>query len=302
MMAQTKTVLVATVGIALLAGVGLVAGGQMSTGDYSFEADLPLVIGNAGDTFQYDGEGVRALEGSASFQGNTERNTGRLVAVVTTEDSGPIVVSEGRSLEGAIRIVMEQFVGPYDYRSGGLAEAVLMHGDTGLMSAVMPELYAHLVGWGLLDVYEDGVLVYEDLSAHFMVTERIRRGESEGYQIRRDGDGAIYRPALIDKTGFAFSSQRELHLWAGSPVSGGPFVHLNFLLTEEVVGFGGEAPPPGQPPDDSSDGGSSGGPKGNNGIGNGEDGQPPGNPPINDDEDSVSDGNASGGKGKGKNK
>ena len=317
-------------GIALVLSLGLVAGGQLSTRYHSFDAQLPLIIGDVVDPFRYAGEEVRALAGSASFNGDPVSNTGLLLAVVrTTEESGPIVVSESMALQGVIRIEMEQFLGTESYMSGGLAEDLSAHGDTGVMSNLMPELRAELAGWGLLDVYVNGVLVFDDLPGHFMVTEQVRRRENREYVVLRESDDQIYSLELDDKTGFVYSSQRELHLWAGSSIAGIPFsfaedvaFHLNFLLADEIVAGGGgttsgaeeeesspkepedsvneepedpekEKPERPEKPDDA-------GPKGNNGIGNGVDDQPPGAPPINDDEEAVNDGNASGGKGKGK--
>jgi len=308
----------ATAGFVVVLMLGLVAVGQPSTGDYSFEAELPLVIGDVNDPFRYSGEQVRELRGSATFAGDTMGNEGVLLAVVsTTAESGPIVVSESLSLQGVIRIVMNEFLGTESFMSGGLAESLLMHGDSGVMASVMPELFAEVAGWGLLDVYVNGALVFDDLPGHFMVTERVRRDAFDGYAITRRSDGTIYSPELEDKTGFVYSTERELHLWAASTVPGIPVsygedvkFHLNFLLKETPAGGGGAiAPDPEEPedprepqdPKDPKEPPENAGPKGNNGIGNGEDDQPPGDPQINDDEDSVTDGNASGGKGKGKN-
>lgn len=318
MRANMRSEVAAVAGLASVLVLGLVAFGQVSTGNYSFEAGLPLVIGDVVDPFQYDGEAVRELLGEAFVDVDPRSNLGLLRAEVrTTDASGPIVVAEGTSLEGLIRIEMERFLGSESYMSGGIAEQLFVHGDTGVMAATMPELYAELVGWGLLDIYVDEELVYDDLPAHFMVTQRVRRPESEGYTIARGSDGQIYSPELLDKSGFMYSTDRELHLWASSSIPGLPssideavFLHLNFLLRDEeaaIAGGGGtsseeeeeevtdkETPDKPEKPEKPD----AAGPKGNNGIGNGEDDQPPGDPKINDDAESVADGNASGGKGK----
>jgi hypothetical protein len=141
--------LAAAAGVALVLAWGLVAAGQSDAGDYSFEAGLLLVIGDVPDPFRYDGEKVRELEGSASLKVDPLTNTGLLVDIISTaEESGPIVVSEKRSLEGVIRVVMDRFRGSELCMSGGITEQLLLHGDTGVMSAAMPEMFAHLVGWG----------------------------------------------------------------------------------------------------------------------------------------------------------
>ena len=292
------------VGAALLVLI-LFGTASSAAAQYAFDAQTPLVIGDQADPFRYDGTNVRPIDGIGAVDVDAVSNTGKLrVDVYTSEESGPLTVGDGIELEGWIRIVMDRFEGPMPFMSGGIAEAALVHGDTGLMSELMPEIYSDVLGWGWIDIYVDGQLVYEDLAGHFMVTERVRRGEEMAYQIYRESDGVIYSPALEDKTGFAFSEEREIHLWMGREVGGlvstvaeDLFLHLNLVISPESISFGSQAPPP--DPEDPEDpggggGGSNGGPKGNNGIGNGLDPQPPGDPKENDTED--------GGNGKGKKK
>lgn len=280
--------------------VGLMGSAQGRTGTmFEYQAGFPLVIGDHSDAFRYDGEEVRALRGSASIAVDALLDEGLVLAeVVTTEESGPIVISEQTSLEGEIRVVMERFLATESSVSGGVAAGLQVHGDTGIMTAVMPQMFGSLLGWGLLDIYVNGELLYEDVAGHFMVTERVRRSEEEGYEILRASDGAIYSPALEDKTGFEFGQDLELHLWAattiGSIESGLEeeiFLHLNFLIEQIQEVALAEAIEPDEPEGE----GPSDKEKGNNGLGNGVDPQPPGNPKPNDDEDSVA-------NGKGKNK
>jgi len=150
---KTRANVAAVAGLTFALAFGLVAVGQPSTGDYSFEAELPLVIGDVNDPFRYAGDEVRELRGSATFEGDAFRDEGLLLAVVsTTEESGPIVVGDSMEIQGVIRIVMEEFLGTESFMSGGLAEDLLVHGDTGVMSNVMPEFLTEIAGWGLLDV------------------------------------------------------------------------------------------------------------------------------------------------------
>ena len=289
--------------------MGLVAAGQ-SLGSGSYDAHGPLIIGDVYDPFRYDGVGVRPLSGSATLLVDASVEAGILTAELeTTEASGPLLIGEGIELEGGIRLVMERFFGPEEYMQGGIAESLLIHGDTGLMSATMPEMLAELAGWGYVDIYVDGELRYESLLGHFMITERVRRDASYGYQIFRESDGMVYSTELKDKAGFVYSEEKELHLWVANSLPGFPsasseelFLHLDMLITQPVE-FGSQAPPPGEPDPEEPEGPDPETPdepekpdkqKGNNGIGNGLDPQPPGNPPVNDDEDSVQ------GKGNGK--
>jgi hypothetical protein len=285
--------LILTTGLMVL-GLSLAVAAQLgSNGVWSLAADEPLIIGDYADAFQYDGGEVRVLDGSAELDVDVLADDGLLtVDLETTEESGALQVGDEIFLEGAIRLVMDEFEGEEPFHSGGIAESLRVHGDTGRMSSVMPEMFAHVLGWGLIDIYVDGELVFENLDGHFMLSESVRRSETDGYQVLRASDKAIYDPSLEDKTGFAYSQELELHVWASSSseslgVAEGEeiFLHLNLAVdgTLEVVDITSE-PPPEEPEDPEEP--NNGGPKGNNGIGNGIDPQPPGNPPVNDGEDS----------------
>jgi len=258
----------------------------------SLEAGQPLVIGSFEDSLQYAGEQVRPLEGGASVQVDALRDEGAvIIELKTTELSGPLHVAEDLFLEGDIRLVMDTFVGSQPFMAGGIAQELRVHGDTGRMSALLPELFAHLVGWGDLDVYVDGQLLYEGLDAHFMITDSVRRGLEGAYQIIRSRDETVYDPSLPDKTGFVYSQDLELHLWVAPPGAAivdlgvpGFFLSLNlYVQAPPLEGVTASTPPMLEPPEEEPE---EQGEKGNNGIGNGTDPQPPGNPPINDGEDS----------------
>jgi hypothetical protein len=262
-------------------------------GVWSFAASAPLIIGSYEEPFRYDGFDVRPLEGEARVDVSALADQGSLIVdVATTEESGPIVVSPQSRLTGSIRLVMEEFAGTEPFKGGGIVEALRLHGDTGRMSAAMPELLAHLAGWGRIDLYLNGELRYEALDAHFMVTESVRRGEEEGYAVLRASDDTIYEPSLDDKTGFVYSQDLELHIWArSSSESRGlapdedVFLHLNLRVDGSPSTENTSAVSIPEEPEE-PEGPSGGGSKGNNGLGNGVDPQPPGNPPINDGEGS----------------
>ena len=284
------------VGAAMVFAMGATSVAQLGdSGVWSLSASAPLIIGSYEDPFRYDGNNVRPLEGGARVDVDSLKDQGTVrIEVNTTEGSGPIRLSAETSLSGSILLVMQEFTGSEPFQAGGIAEALRLHGNTGKMSAAMPELLAHLAGWGQLDIYVDGELRYEDLPAHFMLTESVRRGPEGDFAVFRASDATIYDPSLEDKTGFVYSQELELHIWASSssdsigvPPGEELFLHLNLAVDEALpagqtpgVGRPEEPQNPGAPEEPEDDGGS----KGNNGIGNGIDPQPPGNPPINDGE------------------
>ena len=265
----------------------------------------PLVIGGYGDNYQYDGEQVRPIDGWASIDVDSARDEGRVIAeIVTDAESGPLHFGREIFLEGRIRLVMERFVESEPFMEGGLAEDLLLHGDSGRMPPVLPALYGELAGWGNVEVYVDGELRFEGLEGHFMLTDRVRRGPELDYAIVRTSDGVIYNPAIENKFGFTYAADEELHLWVASPESDPSnypqralFLHLNFakivstastangIAIRELSSTPLNAPPArDRKPDPPIQ--VDRGPKGNNGVGNGEDPQPPGNPPVNDGEGS----------------
>ena len=277
-----------------LAAVSPVAFTQFGgLGEVNFLAQSPLIIGDYLDPYQYDGEGVRPLEGTARGRLYPALDAGDLVVrLTTTETSGPVVIAQGVELIGEITIVFDEFSGPEPFMSGGIAETLDMHGDTGLMSAAMPELLVGTAGWGFADVYLNGELLYENLAAHFMLGDRVRRGADFGYSLLRESDDMIYSPGLENKTGFVFSDQKELHLFLSRSADGIESLvpqdfalHVVLLVTAPAGEDGSSSTTTSEDPGGGGGGSNNGGPKGNNGIGNGIDDQPPGNPPVNDDGD-----------------
>lgn len=275
---------------------------------YVFGAETPTVIGDYADPYRYDGEGVQPLDGGGRLEFDPLRDRGSLtVEVQTTEESGPIQIAEGVALAGELRLVMEEFFATDAFMQGGIAANLAAHGDTGVMTAAMPELALDYAGWGWIDVYMDGQLVYDNLVGHFMLGDRVRRSAGEGYTIFRGSDETIYSPSLDEKAGFIYSNEKELHLFVARSMAGiesgvamDVTMHFNLLVTEDPEPGGGGGPgqdAAGGPetPANPDTGGGDDEEKGNNGIGNGVDPQPPGNPPVND---GGEDGKPGGGKGK----
>jgi len=283
------------VGVLLAVSGAAFGQGILGAGTQLLDVYQPLIIGDYVDPFRYSGEGVRPLDGAGVLDVDPLSNEGLLkVELKTTAASGPVVIGDGIELLGTVTLVMDEFLGIEPYMQGGIAQYLLMHGDTGLMSSVFPELLVELVGWGKADLYLNGELFYAGLVSHFMLADRIRRGPEfeEPYAIWRASDSAIYSPRLESKAGFAFSNEKALYLFVANSLAGIESgigedleLHVDLLVRQEPLALaaGGGGSTPEDPVDDPDNpDGSDGKQKGNNGIGNGDDPQPPGNPPIND--------------------
>jgi hypothetical protein len=221
---------------ALAAGIFFLAGfDDPRGGDWSLMAQNALIIGGYGDNFAYSGENVRPLMGTAVLRTDSALDAGELVATLrTTPESGPIRIGKDVYLEGEIRLVMRTFIEEAPFMDGGITEFLWIHGDTGQGPPVMPRQFAFLAGWGTLDIYLNGELLYKDLDGHFMYTEQARRGPEAGYAVARE-DGTIYNPMLPDKTRFTDPTNGELHIVAHSTVTDPDnfpphslWIHLNF--------------------------------------------------------------------------
>ena len=226
------------VGIGVIATIALIS--VLGVRDYNdsnwaLRAQNALVIGGYSDNFDYSGESVRPIIGTATVDVDSAANWGTVIANVrTTSESGPIRFSKDESISGDITIVMSNFSEEAPYMEGGIAEYLWLHGDTGQGTPVMPRQFTFLAGWGSVDIYVNGELLYPGLEGHFMYTEQARRGAEEGYRVMRS-DGTLYSPTLLDKTRFTNSSGGELHVIVYSPASedGNPsqqaqWLHLNF--------------------------------------------------------------------------
>ncbi|RLC27559.1 MAG: hypothetical protein DRH37_10605 [Deltaproteobacteria bacterium] len=221
--------------IATIALISVIGAQDYSTRDWNLKAQNALVIGGYSDNFNYSGENVRPLIGTATVDVDSAANWGTVMANVrTTAESGPIRFSKDVSLTGDITVVMRDFNEEAPYMKGGIAEFLWLHGDTGQGTPVMPRQFTFLAGWGRVDVYVNGELRYPGLEGHFMYTEQARRGAEDGYKVMRS-DGTLYSPRLADKTRFTNSSDGELHIVVHSPTPDegnfpqqSQWMHLNF--------------------------------------------------------------------------
>lgn len=177
------------------------------------DATEGLRIGGYGHNFAWDGSNVVPVGGDLKVRVNVNNDVGSVIAKIY----GTVNPEAGMWYTGEIVIVINYFEEGPSWQEGGIAEDLLLHGDTGRGPPVMPKIRTYLGGWGIADVYVNGVLVYEDMDAHVMYTERARRDD---YTIRKN-DGTIYNPMMYagDYPDFVVQNEREIHLVAHSTIS-----------------------------------------------------------------------------------
>jgi hypothetical protein len=143
-------------------------------------------LGDTGDSFRYNGNGINVGSGSALVKVNDDSNTGFVTGTVVTD-------------LGVLTVVVREFEGTAPFQNGGVARNLYLHGGTGNGPPVLPKVFTYVAGWGKADVYLDGEILYEDYDAHFMVTEGVRdedtnRVDYRGPKMVKSYPGSIVNP------------------------------------------------------------------------------------------------------------
>ena len=196
-----------------------------------------------------DGSAYTTIKAPSMFSNNIKMTTGAFkmsVVDATAKDSmnSKDEVAMDASFVGPngkdFRVTMNKVipVGPDHPFFGGVGTNVLMHGGTGIGTALVAQEFSYFTAWGMGDIYIDGELVDSNRVVHVMVSERTR-------------DAAF-------KAGFGVAQpdQLEIHLAmpplkgsptgpVSSPVPTGvqlpngaeqPFIHVNFYGNASLVG------------------------------------------------------------------
>lgn len=219
------------------------AASEADAARWTIEATEARIIGGYGDNFDYAGENVRPLDGSATMTVDAEAGTAQLeVNISTTEASGPIRFSANRSFEGDIRIMQRLNTSRMD--RARIATDVFLHGDTGNEAPVMPKIYNYFATWGPAKIWVNGEEVVPMIGSHTMFSEQAR--DAAGKIV--DGEGQVYSPMLDDKSGFTDPEETEFHFVAHTtePDSDNfpphtAWIHLHFSDVD-VVEAGGSVP------------------------------------------------------------
>ncbi|MFW6088225.1 MAG: hypothetical protein ACODAB_00645 [Gemmatimonadota bacterium] len=185
------------------------AANESSDARWTIEATEARIIGGYGDNFDYAGENVRPLDGSATMTLDAEAGMAQLeINVSTTDASGPIRFSEERSFEGDIRIV--QRLNTDRMERARIATDVFLHGDTRNEAPVMPKIYNYFATWGPAKIWVNGEEAVPMIGSHTMFTEQARGANGR----ITNSAGEVYSPRREDKTGFTDPDETEFHFVA----------------------------------------------------------------------------------------
>ena len=168
---------------------------------WQITATTPFALGDPENRFDYGGVAVNAGEGSLTLDLDADNDTGTLVATFTgTIQAGGESESVGGveagipTFTGEFRIEQTSFQGDNaPFKEGGIADFVVMHGNSGNETPRYPEMEAYLATWGTADVYLDGELLFADLGIHVMYNDGVR-DHSNHFLPRTDGS-CCFNPA-----------------------------------------------------------------------------------------------------------
>lgn len=158
------------------------------TANWVIDATNGFTMGLADNRFSYDGNlAVPLTEGSVHYDVNADTINGEVDVNVT----GTLSYQQGVSKTGHWKIVHKKFSNDQPFFHGGIAENVMMHGDSGQEASFYPTMTGDLATWGLADLYLDDQLLFQDLGIHTMYIHGLR---TDQHQILKATSECCYDP------------------------------------------------------------------------------------------------------------
>ncbi len=211
---------------------------------WHIQGTTPYALGDPENRFDYGGVSVQPGTGTLSMTLDADNDTGLLVATFTgtiiaggEEESGGGLAGEIPSFSGDFRIVQSSFSGDNaPFKEGGIADFVLMHGNSGNETPRYPEMTAYVATWGTATVFLNDELLFDNLGIHVMFNDGVR-DHSEHFLPRIDGS-CCFTPANPDDK-MVNPAAPEVSVWlfgsAGGDYTQGS-IWLNLYYTElEIV-------------------------------------------------------------------
>ncbi len=195
----------------------------------------PHLIGGYGDNFSYDGSRVVPIigEGEVVLDAENDRGTAKYTVY------GTIYPEKDKIYSGEITFIYRVADEGPAFQEGGVADFIYLHGDTKQGAPVMPTNRTFLGSWGKADIFVNGSIVYRDMMAHVMYTERTRDTKTQG--IYNSDKSGFYSPKSPADGSIADRKGKELHFVAHSAKEDrGNFpphsmwIHLNFEEVREL--------------------------------------------------------------------
>ncbi|KKK72691.1 hypothetical protein LCGC14_2901350 [marine sediment metagenome] len=232
-------ILVVAILVAFTAGAGGNSGTQGSSTDVVHVVGSNVwIVGGYGNNFVYGGKNYTQTNGFITIDVNNKTNEGIVVAEWNVKNWN--YDGSKPSATGKMKVIWTDFSGQADFMDGGIANNLYLHGDSGKEAPVLPTVYTYSAGWGLADVYLNGKKIYDDVIAHYMVTDGTRDPLTHAVY-KSDGKSMfVPKPMGGDSgDGFVYEDRIMTHLVVHTDVmdkgNNFPpftmFMHINFEIT-----------------------------------------------------------------------
>ena len=192
----------------LAVGAAVVVAGWLLITPYIFPSDWriavesPRVIGDSSDPFAYaGGDSVRPVAGSGTLR-IAAGGRGTVRFSIEPSESDPHLSLRDGSIVGREWDITSSVDG-----SAKVWIDTLVHGDTGLGEARLPETTALIAGRSRFDLTVDGNRRLTGLSGLWSIAHALRHDDGSVRQ-----QGLVFSPLLRDKTGFSDAERLELTL------------------------------------------------------------------------------------------
>lgn len=208
--------------VAAIAAAWLVVAPVLIVPNDLFDAATPLAIGGSEDAFDYAGEAIRTLEGSARLIVDPKTANGSLkITLMPNEALDTILSSKSAGRGITLRLDLRHAIALWTDRQ--------VHGDSGIGDNRLPETYALYAGSGDFDLLIDGARQPTPRRGIWSIAQALRQSDGS----IRD-QGLVFSPLLRDRSGFSDPERLELTLLIYStPDSDDVVLHLVFPIPTE---------------------------------------------------------------------
>lgn len=189
---KTKSVILAIIIVGLVfVACAVTPKGQKGVSDvFHAIGSNAWIVGGLGNNFVYDGKNYTKTNGFVRIDVNNKTNEGIVVAEWDVRNYKYDVSKP--TATGKMKVIWTNFSGPADFMDGGIANNLELHGDTGKEAPVLPTVWTYSAGWGTADVYLNDEKIYDDVVAHYMVTDGTR--DPLTHAVYKSDGKSIFKP------------------------------------------------------------------------------------------------------------
>ena len=165
-----------------------------------YEASNPWEIGNSEDAFDYAGEDVKPIEGTARLRFDVSTEHAEIEIQLMPLNTLTLL----REPQSAGQIVLVRM---HLGQSDAIWADCVAHGDSGIGESRLPETHTEYGGSGKIEIWVDGEQKLGEWQGTWSIGDALRQSDGS----IRD-QGLVFSPLLRDRSGFSDPERRELTL------------------------------------------------------------------------------------------